>query len=589
MSKHVLTQAASHLDIRRLKHVSVTEVKQQSSELCKQLLCHPSTYAWDWWLYAGDCIVGLPLREDLVVGHVHARMPADTEGSSHSPRIKRRIRAETSLAELERKERGRSRVLEPPRLRTLGRDPAEVPISEGSLAPANSPASGLQRAHPYTPVGAAVGSSSFEVVPSARDRAASDRGLNESMETVPMVRANSSPSIIQDPSQVTSPNLVAGSASSATPMGSGMDTDVGVQAILQQWQEVKIEQGTVERTYTQCAQSWPLASHVKLEGMESAVHILRQARDYLHAGMVRLSSVTDQKCDTGKVHQAMADVMATLQQLQTRCTEGSQRADIATSRVDEMAGETVNIRKRLEGLERRVGMETQQHDVEMRELRAGHEQHAADLRVLCHANEYQADLQARDHETFELKELIFKIGVEMDEFREEVKKVQAMPGRELTDAPAYLEQVGALRQSLDGALQQLESQERKIREGEQRLSQLQKEMQDRQRMPKPERHEDISDEIRRAIENRFAKIEEKLLRQQQQTSSWQEDSVRDFQAVEAYLTQVHKMVLEGQQTEASSSTPSRPRMTRLTSAAWSCLERIFESKWKRQTFVMLEK
>ena len=147
----------------------------------------------------------LPLGEDLVVGHVHAWVPADTEGSSHSPRIKRRIRAKTSLAELERKERGRSRVPEPPRLRTLGRDPAEVPISQDSLAPAVSPSSGAPRAHPYTPVGVAVGSSSFEVIPSARDRATSDQGLNESLETVPIFRSNSSPSIIQDPEQ-TEPN-----------------------------------------------------------------------------------------------------------------------------------------------------------------------------------------------------------------------------------------------------------------------------------------------------------------------------------------------------------------------------------------------
>ena len=112
------------------------------------------------------------------------------------------------------------------------------------------------------------------------------------------------------------------------------------------------------------------------------------------------------------------------------------------------------------------------------------------------------------------------------------------------------------------------AQGRKIREGEQRLFQLQEEVQNSQRMPKPERHEGISDEIRRAIEDRFAKIKEKLLRQQQQTSSWQEDSVRDFQAVEAYLTRVHKMVMEGQQNEASSSTPNRPKMTRLTTAAW---------------------
>ena len=138
----------------------------------------------------------LPLGEDLVVGHVHARGSADTEGSSLSPRIKRRIRAKTSLAEIERKERGRSAIPGPPRLRTLVKDAAEIPISEGSLVPASTPTSGPQRAHPYTPVGNAVGSSSFEMVPSARTRAASDRGFDDSVETVPIPRANSSPSII---------------------------------------------------------------------------------------------------------------------------------------------------------------------------------------------------------------------------------------------------------------------------------------------------------------------------------------------------------------------------------------------------------
>ena len=94
---------------------------------------------------------------------------------------------------------------------------------------------------------------------------------------------------------------------------------------------------------------------------------------------MKLGTVTDQKCDTGKVHQVVAEVMSTLQQLQTRCAEGSQKADLVTSRMNEMAGEAANARKRLEGLERRVGIESQQHDVEMRELRAGHDQQAAEL------------------------------------------------------------------------------------------------------------------------------------------------------------------------------------------------------------------
>ena len=223
--------------------------------------------------------------------------------------------------------------------------------------------------------------------------------------------------------------------------------------------------------------------------------------------------MTDQKCDTGKVQQATAELMTMLQEVQTRCSEGSQRTETVVSRVNEMAGEAVNIRNRLEGLERRVGMEGQQHDAEMRELRAGHEQHEADLRVLRHtANEYQADAQARDHEIDEIRELIFNLGVEMDEVREDIKRIQSAPGREMPDASMYQEQVVALRQSLERAHQQLETQEQKVREGDQRLSQLQEEVRNLQRMPKLERHEGISDEVRRVIEGRLAKIEEKQLR-----------------------------------------------------------------------------
>ena len=139
--------------------------------------------------------------------------------------------------------------------------------------------------------------------PVSRARANQSTGaLDESMETIPIARANSSPSIIQVPTQVMSPNLVAGSASSAQPHGKwhGLQRP-GVQAILQQWQEVKTEQGTVERTYTQCAQTWPLASHVKLESMESAIHILRQACDYLHEGMMKLGFAdrTEMRCRNG--------------------------------------------------------------------------------------------------------------------------------------------------------------------------------------------------------------------------------------------------------------------------------------------------
>ena len=100
------------------------------------------------------------------------------------------------------------------------------------------------------------------------------------------------------------------------------------------------------RTVTQYAQAWPLASNVKLEGMESAIHILRQACDFLHDGMTRLSSITDQKCDAEKVQQAIAEVTVTLQQLQAMRGEGSRRSETIAPRVDELSGVAVNIRGR---------------------------------------------------------------------------------------------------------------------------------------------------------------------------------------------------------------------------------------------------
>ena len=107
----------------------------------------------------------MSLGNDLVARHIHARS-TDTAASDRSPRVKRRLRAKTSMAEIERLERGRTRAPEPPRLRVLHPDPADVPISEGSVVPSTFPRSESQHACIHIPVGDAVGSSSFEYVPS---------------------------------------------------------------------------------------------------------------------------------------------------------------------------------------------------------------------------------------------------------------------------------------------------------------------------------------------------------------------------------------------------------------------------------------
>ena len=52
------------------------------------------------------------LGDDLVAGHVHARPIPDTAVPVTSPRVKRRLRAKISMAEIERLERGRTRAPE---------------------------------------------------------------------------------------------------------------------------------------------------------------------------------------------------------------------------------------------------------------------------------------------------------------------------------------------------------------------------------------------------------------------------------------------------------------------------------------------
>ena len=71
-------------------------------------------------------------------------------------------------------------------------------------------------------------------------------------------------------------------------------------------------------------------------------------------------------------------------------------------------------------------------------------------------------------------------------------------------------------------------------------------------------------DVQVAMETRFVQIEEALRKSQKQYSQLQGDSVKDVQALETHVNQVHTMVTEMHQRQeaSSSSTPLRPRVTR---------------------------
>ena len=123
-----------------------------------------------------------------------------------------------------------------------------------------------------------------------------------------------------------------------------------------------------------------------------------------------------------------------------------------------------------------------------------------------------------------------------------------------------------VQHALDESRKQLGTHEKKLQDGERQMRRLLEEMAASRVRPKPEVQEGLPTDVHAALETRF---EEAIRKSQRQYSQWQGDSVKDFQSVEIYLTQVHTMVTEMHHRlePASSFVPNRPRVTKLTMAA----------------------
>ena len=122
-----------------------------------------------------------------MAGHVHrdrqGRSPAPA--MSHRPVGKKRVHHAVSDRSPKRTE-----ALEVPRLRALEAHAAAIPISS-SAASSTSPRSGSSRVNPY-PVGEAIESSPFELVPSVATQATQSWEQGGSLELTP-IRDDTSP------------------------------------------------------------------------------------------------------------------------------------------------------------------------------------------------------------------------------------------------------------------------------------------------------------------------------------------------------------------------------------------------------------
>ena len=259
--------------------------------------------------YSPKPSLGVELRAGHVDRDRHGRSPAPA--ASHRP-VRQRRKGQSSHASDPERPNIPERVgpLELPRLRALEARAAAIPISS-SAASSASPRSGSSRVHPY-PVGEAIDGSSYELVPSMATQAAHSWEQEDVMDITPIREVDVTPLAPLHPQQVMSPNLGEGMASSSTQ---------GVAERLARLQRrlsyTKGEDGSASRTYTQCAQIWPLTDMGAFENIDAALNVLKRACEYLYQGTTQMGSNMEQKANIANAQAAVQELAEHIQDVRT--------------------------------------------------------------------------------------------------------------------------------------------------------------------------------------------------------------------------------------------------------------------------------
>ena len=517
------------------------------------------------------------LGRDLRAGHIHRdqyrRSPAPSE--SHRPvRNKRKSLSVSSHASNPERPNipERTGPLELPRLRALEAHAAAVPISS-SAASSVSPRSGSSRVHPY-PVGEALEGSSFEVVPSTATQAARREDHEESMEVTPIRDTQSNPCTPRGHIQVMSPNLEAGMASGSTQGVAEQEVNQATaRAILQSWSEVTDEDGTVARTFTQCAQTWPLADAIAFENIDAALSVLRQACDYLHNGQTQVGTRVEQKADISRVQSAAHELADHIQDVRNGLREETSRQNALSTRLD--ADRLQAAYGRLEMMsaqvEQGLGMQSSQMSDLQRSM-------TETQRQVVHMDERlnvsQADTQKLDKGLSDLQENVFYNASSIDRVAESCKRqiaqVQTLSGQQIS-VEAYQEHARGTEHALEQCRSQLADQAVRIETGERRMARLQDEVVGLTGQHEPRAGEDRVPNRDPELAIRLSQLEDGLKSQQKALAQLREDSTEDARSIKQYLDQVHDLVTTGLQkgTDSIPQTPERtnPESTRLIAAA----------------------
>ena len=483
--------------------------------------------------YTPKSSLGMELRAGHIHRDRHGRSPAPL--ASHRPvRQKKRVQPASSHASESANDAipERAEALELPRLRVLEAQAAAVPVSS-SAASSVSPRSGSSRVHPY-PVGEVVEGSSFELVPSMATQAAQSWEHEEAMEITPVREVDVTPLTPLKPEQVMSPNLGEGMASSSTQGAAEQEVDPAMaRAILQSWSETKGEDGTVSRTYTQCAQAWPLTDAGAFESIEVALNVLKRACEYLHEGMTQMGVTMEQKANILSVQAAVRELAEHIQDVRNGVRNSVARQNELSAKIDGMAEQLQAARGRMEMVTAQLeqghrGQASQA--VELKQSLAETQRQVTQMGTLLELS--QVDSQRLEQGLTDLKENVYLNSAAVDRLREDCKR-EAERNRTLSgqtvDIEAYQEHARSNEQALDQCRSQMAAQAGRIEEGEQQLRRLRKEMAELTSQNAPRVEDNVVPNRDPELAIRLSQLEEGMKNQQRALRQLQQDSYRGCQ------------------------------------------------------------
>ena len=503
------------------------------------------------------------MGRDLIAGHVHrdrhGRSPAPA--ASHRPVGKKRVQHAGSERSPKRTE-----APEIPRLRALEAQAASIPISS-SAASSTSPRSGSSRVNPY-PVGEATESSPFEMVPSVATQATHSWEQGGSLELTPIRDETSPITPSKQPIQVMSPNLDQGLAAGSNQAEEGeaeMDTAMA-RAILQSWTETRAEDGSVQRTYTQCAREWPLLGMEAFENIEGALNVLKRACEYLHEGMLQMGKMVDQKANIPSVEAAVRELAQHTQEVRNGVQRTVTRQTELSNRLDSMTEHLQAARGRIEALSAQLDHGGREHMAFVVEHRQFIEETQRRLSQLGGLEHSQVDSQRLDKGLTDLRENVFNNAVAIDHLKEDMERLRT-PSGPAPDVSAYQRHAASQEEALIQCRSQLAAQAQQIDDGQQHLRRLQHEVAELNGQSTPRVEQNVPNrDPELAI--RLSQLEEGMKAQQRAMKQLVKDNAEDAKGVKQYLDQVHDLLTTTLEA-VSATTPERAPggMTRLSKVA----------------------